>query len=66
MGVVSTIQPKVSRLVNYMRNPTWISPNFAFDPAKGIRNFAYSEEEKAQFRSDPEAFFKYRKELEAR
>ncbi len=59
------MQPKVGKLVNYVRNPTWISVNFCGDKAKDGRNFAYTEEEKQRFRDDPKALFTVRRELEA-
>lgn len=60
------MQPKVSKLVNYVRNPTWISINFCADKAIDGKNFAYTEEQKQLFREDPKAHFKLRRELEAR
>ena len=47
------------------RHPTWISPpdDSEFTP-KGT-SFAYSEEQKEEFRADPEKLFKYRHEIEA-
>ncbi|PGH26724.1 hypothetical protein AJ80_01670 [Polytolypa hystricis UAMH7299] len=62
---VPAMQPKVSKLVNYVRNPTWISINFCADKAKDGRNFAYTEEEKKLFREDPKVLFALRRELEA-
>lgn len=44
------MQPKVSKLVNYVRNPTWISMNFCADKTKDGGNFAYTEEERRRFR----------------
>lgn len=60
------MQPKVSKLVNYVRNPTWISINFCADKTKDGQNFAYTEEERRRFREDPQALFAVRRELEAR
>ncbi|KAF2136375.1 uncharacterized protein K452DRAFT_259191, partial [Aplosporella prunicola CBS 121167] len=62
---VPAMQPKVSKLVNYVRNPTWVSVNFCADKARDGNNFAFSEEEKKRFREDPEHHYQYRKELEA-
>lgn len=61
---VSTMHHKSRKLVNYVRNPTWVADNFAFHMTKDGRNFAYSEEEREKFRTDPKAFFNFRKELE--
>ncbi|KAJ9650547.1 hypothetical protein H2201_009303, partial [Coniosporium apollinis] len=62
---VPAMQPKVQKLVNYVRNPTWISINFCFDKARDGKNFPYSEEEKKAFKENPEMHFALRKELEA-
>lgn len=58
--------PKVEHLVNFVRNPTWVSVNFCADKTKDGSNFAYSEEEKERFAKDADAHFAYRRELEAR
>lgn len=63
--IVPAMQPKVSKLVTYVRNPTWISINFCADKTVDGKNFKYTEEEKRKFREDPHAHFKHRKELEA-
>jgi hypothetical protein len=55
---------KAGKLVNYIRNPTWISVNFCADKAQNGKNFAYTEEEKQRFRESPEALFALRRELE--
>lgn len=57
---------QVSKMVNYVRNPTWIASNFSGHLTRDGRNFAYTEEEKKKFREDPAAFFEMRKELENR
>ena len=61
---VPAMQPKVAHLHNYLRSPTWISPNFAADPRHDGRNFTYSEEEKELYRTNPEAFRAYLKGIE--
>lgn len=63
---VAAMQPKVSKLVNFVRNPTWISINFLADKTKDGGNFAFTDEEKRRFTEDPDAHFAYRRELEAR
>lgn len=63
--IVPNMQPKVSKLVTYVRNPSWISINFCADKAKDGKNFEYTEEEKQNLRDDPEALFETAKELEA-
>jgi cation diffusion facilitator CzcD-associated flavoprotein CzcO len=61
---VAAMAHKVSKLVNYVRNPTWISVNLLADHTKDGHNFAYSEDERNKFREDQHAFFEYRKSLE--
>ncbi|KAJ3458898.1 hypothetical protein MRS44_013007 [Fusarium solani] len=62
--LVATMQPKVEKLVNYMRQPTWISVNFLGGKTPEGVNFAYSEEQKRSWREDPNAHYLYRKDLE--
>ncbi|CAI7566118.1 unnamed protein product [Penicillium palitans] len=62
---VAAMQPKVAQLVNFVRNPTWVSVNFCAEKTQNGGNFRYTEEEKAHFAEDTEAHFKYRRELEA-
>ncbi|GAB1195159.1 hypothetical protein APSETT444_004413 [Aspergillus pseudonomiae] len=61
---VAAMHSQVAKMVNYVRNPTWIASNFSGQLTRDGRNFAYTEEEKKRFRDDPVAFFKMRKELE--
>ncbi|KAI8713970.1 hypothetical protein NCS52_01116100 [Fusarium sp. LHS14.1] len=62
--LVATMQPKVEKLVNYIRQPTWISVNFLGDKTPEGVNFTYSEEQKRTWREDPNANYLYRKDLE--
>ncbi len=64
LQIVAAMQPKVSKIVNYCRGPTWISVNFCADKAKDGKNFKYTEEEKMAFREDPKLLYTLRKELE--
>ncbi|KAJ5162533.1 hypothetical protein N7492_007925 [Penicillium capsulatum] len=64
MQCVAKMHAHTGRLVNYVRNPTWVADNFAFQMTKNGRNFAYTEEEREAFRTDRKAFFEFRKELE--
>jgi hypothetical protein len=63
---VAAMQPKVKKLVNFVRNPTWVSVNFCAEKTLDGSNFKYTEEQKKEFAEDAEAHFKYRRELEAR
>ncbi|ROV88967.1 hypothetical protein VMCG_10149 [Cytospora schulzeri] len=62
--VVANMQPKVARMVNYVRQPTWIARNFLDTKAPVNQNYKFSEEQKQQWRDDPSSFLEYRKELE--
>ncbi|CAG8017036.1 unnamed protein product [Penicillium salamii] len=62
--VVTTMHPDTSKLVNYVRNPTWLTPNVNAEMTPDGSNFAYTPEERERFRNDPKAFFELRKELE--
>ncbi|KAL4998472.1 hypothetical protein BDV10DRAFT_167114 [Aspergillus recurvatus] len=66
LQIVPALQPKASKIVNYIRNPTWVSTNIAGDITKDHRgtNFAYTEDEKKLYRENPEAFLEYRKYVE--
>jgi len=61
---VASMQPKVEKLVNYMRQPTWISVNFLIEKAPDGVNREYTEEQKQIWREDPQAFYEYRRDLE--
>jgi len=58
------IQRTASKMVNFIRSPTWISANYLTDRTKDGGNFKYTEEEKRNFRDNPEKLFAMRKELE--
>lgn len=64
--------PKVKALHHYVRGKTWISPQLSEDILKsrttetGEHNFEYTQAEIDSWRKDPEAYMKYRTELELR
>ncbi|KAJ5984731.1 hypothetical protein N7481_006830 [Penicillium waksmanii] len=64
--VVPALQPKAAKLVNYIRNPTWVSVNLCPDITKdGMgTNFEYTNEEKDLYRNDPQKYLEYRKRIE--
>ncbi|CAG7918819.1 unnamed protein product [Penicillium olsonii] len=62
--VVATMHSETSKLVNYVRSPTWLTPNINGEMTRDGSNFAYTPEEQERFRNDPKAFFDLRKELE--
>lgn len=53
--ILPTIQPILSQLTTFIREPTWISPPFSTDQR------IYGEDEKAQFRDNPETLMQLRK-----
>ncbi|KAF4918388.1 FAD-binding monooxygenase moxY [Colletotrichum viniferum] len=55
----------VKSLVTFIRSPTWITAGFAQSHAgPGGANFSFTEEQKTNFKENPEAYMKYRKEIE--
>ncbi|KAL4947586.1 hypothetical protein BDW69DRAFT_204246 [Aspergillus filifer] len=63
--IVPTLQPEVEHLTTFIRTPTWITAGFAQSKAgPGGTNFEFSDEQKEIFRTDPEAYLQYRKEVE--
>lgn len=63
---VAKMHSKVSKLVNYVRSPTWIAPNFCSDMTKDGSNFDYSEKEREKFKNEEQAFYDFRKAMENR
>lgn len=66
LQVIPALQPKASKLVNYIRHPTWVSTNLAGNITKDQMgtNFQYTEEDKKLYREDPAKFLEYRKYIE--
>ncbi|KAH7021896.1 hypothetical protein EDB80DRAFT_744547 [Ilyonectria destructans] len=62
--ILPQLQPKASRVTNYIRTPNWISSNFSADLTPEGKNFQYTEEEKKEFRENPEKLFQLRKMIE--
>lgn len=59
------MQPEAERIVTYIRNPTWISTGLGDISMSGdAGNYTYTEEEKKQFRDNPEKLRALRKEIE--
>ncbi|CAH0023717.1 unnamed protein product [Clonostachys rhizophaga] len=64
--IVPTIQPDAKQLITFLRSPTWITAGFAQNKAgPNGANFAFSEERKREFETNPEAYMHYRKDVEA-
>ncbi|KAJ7597765.1 FAD/NAD-binding domain-containing protein [Mycena floridula] len=68
--IVPTVQPRVKKLVNYVRGKTWISPTFVQGSLSSLskqengENYLFTEEEKTHFASDTEYYKKFRYEME--
>jgi cation diffusion facilitator CzcD-associated flavoprotein CzcO len=67
--IVPTLLPTVKKMHHYVRGRTWISATFGNDLVRERNdgqdgNFTYTDEEKARFQSDPEAYVQYRMALE--
>jgi hypothetical protein len=52
-------------LISFNRSPTWITPEFAAEFAPEGRDTKFSDKQKASWAADPNAFLKYRKNVEA-
>lgn len=63
--VLPTILNKARKVTMFMRSPTWITTGFAQAYAgPGGTNVEFSEEQKARWAADPEAYLTYRKAVE--
>jgi cation diffusion facilitator CzcD-associated flavoprotein CzcO len=62
--ILPQLQKTAGHVTTYVRNPTWISSNFASDYARDGKNFKYTEEEKKEFRESPAKLKALRKEIE--
>lgn len=62
--IIPQIQPKAKSLTPYIRSPSWVSPNFAFEFTPEGKNFQYTLEEKRKFKEHPEELLNLRKQLE--
>lgn len=55
--IATALQPEASKLINYIRTPTWIFPVFLaeYGPSTGaMGNFTYTEEQRLEFAKKPE------------
>ena len=67
--IVPALLPQVKYMDHYVRGSTWIAATFGSDLVRERNdgqdgNFTYTEEEKEEWRKNPEAYIKYRKALE--
>lgn len=56
--VLPAIRDKCAKVTTFIREPTWVSP------VQGLEQHRYSEREKAEFASKPNALLEYRKVVE--
>ncbi|TFK83063.1 FAD/NAD-P-binding domain-containing protein [Polyporus arcularius HHB13444] len=72
LQLVPALQPRVSKLVNYVRGQTWLAVPFAANTFANLlgrdpgaaEDFTFTEEERERFRTDPEFYKKFRYTLE--
>ncbi|CAF1013358.1 unnamed protein product [Adineta steineri] len=63
--ILPQIQPIAADVTIFIRTPTWICPNFSAQYAGDDgKNFSYTNEQKAEFRSNPKKLLELRKSLE--
>lgn len=63
--ILPKMQPTAKHIVTYIRNPTWISTGLGDPVMSGdVGNYTYTEEEKKQFRENPEKLRALRKKIE--
>ncbi|KAG0636618.1 hypothetical protein HOY80DRAFT_891024 [Tuber brumale] len=63
--IVPKLQKVAGHLVNFMRNPTWITAPYSSELLPDGKNFYYTEEQKAEFRNNPKLLAEYRKKIES-
>ena len=63
--IVPQIVEKAQHLTNFIRNPTYITPGLGSGAIGGKVQYIFSEEEKRNFRENPEALKQYRKKIQA-
>lgn len=65
--IVPALQPHVKELVHLIRSPTWVTPGAASrypSLANGGMPERFSEEQKEHFRSNPDEYLAFRKQVE--
>lgn len=63
--ILPQIVEKAKSLTNFIRNPTYITPGLGSGAIGGKIQHIYTDEEKANFRDNPEALKEYRKKIQA-
>ncbi|KIW97749.1 uncharacterized protein Z519_01333 [Cladophialophora bantiana CBS 173.52] len=59
--IVPNLTPKVRRMINFIRSPTWITPEFSQSLAMEGRDTKFSSEQIQRFKDDKKYFLQYRK-----
>ncbi|KAH8754193.1 hypothetical protein F5883DRAFT_574049 [Diaporthe sp. PMI_573] len=62
--ILPQLTPVAAQLVNFIRQPAWITPGFGSTAINDAANYTYSEEEKAEFAKHPDKLRQYRKYAE--
>ncbi|KAL5590061.1 hypothetical protein FOVSG1_011928 [Fusarium oxysporum f. sp. vasinfectum] len=63
LQIVPTIQPIVSKLINFIRSPTWITAEYGQAFATEGRETKFTEAQINAFKTDKAAFLEYRRKL---
>ncbi|KKP02329.1 hypothetical protein THAR02_05579 [Trichoderma harzianum] len=63
--MVPQLQKEVKSLISFNRSPSWITQEFAAKYIPEGRGLVYSNEQREEWRNNPNEFLKYRKELES-
>ncbi|CAK1354968.1 putative sterigmatocystin biosynthesis monooxygenase stcW [Cercospora beticola] len=63
--IIPQLVEKAEHLTNYIRHPTYITPGLGSGAIGGKVQYYFSEEEKRNFRENPEALKQYRKKIQA-
>ncbi|EXJ96239.1 hypothetical protein A1O1_01365 [Capronia coronata CBS 617.96] len=66
--IVPAVLAKSTHIDHYIRGRTWLAPTFAREKVdqmgKGLDNFSFSAEDISRFKTDPDFYEKFRKDIE--
>lgn len=62
--ILPQMQPKAAEITTYIRTPTWISSTYAAELTPEGKNFSYTEEQKREFKENPQKLFEMRRLIE--
>ncbi|KAK0757040.1 hypothetical protein N5P37_010566 [Trichoderma harzianum] len=63
--MVPKLQKEVKSLISFNRSPSWITQEFGAKYIPEGRELVYSDEQREEWRNNPNEFLKYRKEIES-